>query len=300
MSTTVPVAEKKPQIRAANSAHSNEDTLIIPFVINHFELTSFPEEKIEKRLTKEKLQKLLSELDRQVEHRKEQSRKKWRFFVMLIMLIMMTTITFIVLILTYGGQQTTINSVEAGKTAVASVFVILILLGGIGWLYTGAKGASENSKLVLLLEDINKRRGIKKNNLFLKFGHQLKWIELHYDYRRYKRAEQKKQEEIESMISGNILKKHHHKKTRPNLPDSPIKRIEYGADDSPSPNKIDNFNDSAVMNLVPPMNNSSFMSNKLQEQTDLDDSSINNSTDNAKNFAPFSVNPQVSALKKNI
>lgn len=254
MSITLPVPDSKPKLQAHGvPVQSNEDRLIIPYVMNKFELPFFPEEKIGKRMTKEKLQKLLSELDHQIDQKNAESRRKWRFFVFLMVLIIITVITFIVLVLSYGGAQTELPAVETGKKSIASFFVILTIISGIGWLYTGARGAREQARLSGLLDDINKRRGVKKNNLFIKFGHHMKWLELHYDYRKYKMDEEKRIKDMEDMISGNIKKKSKDRKKSKIGSDSPSsakRKFEFDADE-PSPPKGDGLNDSSALDLVP-------------------------------------------------
>lgn len=185
---------------------SNEDRLIIPFVSNQFKLSHFPEEKIGRRISKAKLEGLLAEIARQIQQKKEKSREKWRLFVALLVLIILTVITFIVMVLAYGGGETELPSVEAGKKSVASVIVILVMIMGVGWIYSGAKESREHSRITFLLDDMNKRRGLKKHNLFLKFGDHMKWLEFYFDYRKYKMMEQKKLDEANSLISGNINK----------------------------------------------------------------------------------------------
>lgn len=191
---------------------SNVERLIIPFIKAQYMLTEYPEEILGKNLPKEKLMKILSELTQLVNRKKEKERKRWRIFVFFFVTIVVMLVTLVTLVLSYGGQETSIPSVETGKKVVASVFIFSTLLIGSAWIYTGAKGAAENAGIAKRLEEINRIRGVKKYNYMLKFGDHMRWLELHYDFGRYKREEQKRLEEIEKILGADIRSKQSKKK----------------------------------------------------------------------------------------
>ena len=192
MSLAPTYTKKKPRVlRNKRIPKSDNKRLIIPFVLDHFELTDYSQELLGKRLPKDKLTKMLDELDRLIEQKRIQARKNWKIFVSVIVLLIAIVVTFMIVVLAYGGGTSNEYSVESGKKAVASVFMLMLLVAGIGWMIVGAKRARGNLHVLQCLDDINRRRGVKIYNLMFKFGDHMEWLELYYDFQSYKKQEDK-------------------------------------------------------------------------------------------------------------
>ena len=199
--------KKKKNPRPRYIPKSDEKRLIIPFIEDRFVIEDYNEEQLGKRLPQEKLERMLKELDALIEENRIQTRKKWKIFVVLVVFLLAILVSFVVIVLAYGGKETDHGGIEGGKKGIAAVFIVMSLIIGYGWLTVGAQRARDLRRIFQALEEINRRRGVKKYNLVFKFGDNMQWLELYYDFKSFKVEEEKKKRENDFLLHGKITKK---------------------------------------------------------------------------------------------